>query len=143
MNLDQAQTVVNGALAAAAEDDMKALCVVVLDAGGHLLAMARQDGAAFGRFDVARGKASGAISIGVNSRLLEQLALERPHFINGAATAVGGDLVPVAGGVIIVDAEGAHLGAVGISGDTSDNDEKAALAGIAAAGLLPAPGARA
>ncbi len=135
MNLEQAQTIIDEALTAAADAKMNSLCVVVLDGGGHLIAMARQDSVPFGRVDVARGKAFGAISIGVNSRQLEQMALDRPYFINGAATAVGGDLVPVAGGVIVVDNEGNHIGAVGISGDTSDNDEKAALAGITAAGL--------
>ncbi len=135
MNLEQAQTIIEGALSAAADAGMNALCVVVLDSGGHLKAMARQDGVPFGRVDVARGKAKGAISIGANSRQLEQMALDRPYFINGAASAIGGDLVPVAGGLIIVDNEGNHIGAVGISGDTSDNDEKAALAGIAAAGM--------
>lgn len=135
MNLDQAQTIIDGAFAEAANDGMNPLCVVVLDAGGHIVAVARQDGASFGRVDVARGKAHGALSFGINSRVLEKLAMDRQYFINGAGRAVGGDLVPVAGGVIVVDDDGNHIGAVGISGDTSDKDEQAALAGITAAGL--------
>ncbi len=135
MNLNQAQTIIDGAFAAAAEAAMTPLCVVVLDAGGHIKALSRQDGASFGRVDVARGKAYGALSFGLNSRQVEQLAIDRPYFINGAAGAVGGDLVPVAGGVIVVDTDGNQVGAVGISGDTSDNDELAAMAGINAAGL--------
>jgi uncharacterized protein GlcG (DUF336 family) len=113
--------------------------VAVLDAGGHLVAFEREDGVANRRFEVAHGKAHGAISIGVNSRTLGVMAVERPHFVAGVTAAIGGALVPVAGGVIVVDADGTRLGAVGISGDTSDNDEAAALAGIAAAGLAAAP----
>jgi uncharacterized protein GlcG (DUF336 family) len=119
---------------------MKPLCVAVLDSGGHLVAFEREDGVANRRFDVAFGKAHGAISIGVGSRTLGVIALERPHFVAGVTAAIGGALVPVAGGVIVVDDEGARIGAVGVSGDTSDNDEAAALAGIAAAGLAAAAG---
>ena len=116
---------------------MSPLCVVVLDAGGHLKAFAREDGVPNRRFDVAYGKAYGAISIGVNSRALGEMAVERPHFVTGVTAAIGGALVPVAGGVIVVDDADRSIGAVGISGDTSDNDEAAAIAGIRAAGLTP------
>jgi uncharacterized protein GlcG (DUF336 family) len=85
--------------------------------------------------EVAFAKAFGAISIGPSSRQLEQMALDRPHFMAGVIGAVGGPVVPVAGGVVVLDAEGNRIGAVGVSGDTSDNDESAALAGIEAAGL--------
>jgi len=135
LTLRHANAVIQGALEAAENDDMQKLCVVVLDAGGHLKAMARQDGVPFGRVDVARAKAYGALSIGPNSRTLGNLAIDRPHFMAGVIGAVGGDVVPVAGGVVIVDDDGQRIGAVGISGDTSDNDETAGLAGIAAAGL--------
>ena len=135
ITLDQAHTIVTAALQKAADEGMNSLCVVVLDEGGHVKAVARQDGASFGRVDIARGKAFGAIAFGVNSATLEQMALGRGHFVAGAATALGGDLVPVAGGVVVVDGDENRVGAVGISGDSSDNDEIAALAGIEAAGL--------
>lgn len=137
MNLDQARAMIRGALSHRDEATLKPLCVAVLDAGGHLVAFEREDGVPNRRFDVAHGKAYGAISIGVNSRDLGAMAVDRPHFISGVAAAIGGALVPVAGGVIVLDDTGARIGAVGVSGDTSDNDEAAALAGISAAGLVP------
>jgi len=115
-------------------EDYNPLCVVVIDAGGHVIECEREDGVANRRFDVALGKAYGAVSIGVNSRTLGVMAVDRPHFMNGVTAAIGGSLVPVAGGVLIVDG-GRTIGAVGVSGDTSDNDEAAAIAGILAAGL--------
>ena len=135
ITLEQARTIISAALAHGGANKMNALCVVVLDAGGHLKAFEREDGVANRRFDVAHGKAYGAISIGVNSRLLGEMAVERPHFVAGVTAAIGGALVPVAGGVIVVDDNGHAIGAVGISGDTSDNDEAAARVGIEAAGL--------
>lgn len=134
ITLDQARTIVSAALAHGREHGMNPLCVAVLDGGGHLVAFEREDGVANRRFDVAMGKANGAISVGVSSRKLGEMAVERPHFVNGLIGAIS-PLVPVPGGVIVTDAEGSTVGAVGISGDTSDNDEAAALAGIAAAGL--------
>ena len=135
LTLDHARTIIAAALDHGHGAGMNPLCVAVLDAGGHLVAFEREDGVPNRRFDVAHGKAHGAISIGVNSRMLGQMAVDRPHFMTGVGNAIGGALVPVAGGVIVVDGEGRSIGAVGISGDTSDNDEAAALAGIAAAGL--------
>ena len=137
ITLEQAQTIIAGALAKGAVEDMNGLCVVVLDAGGRIIASVRQDGVSFGRIDVAHAKAFGAISIGLNSRAIEQMAIDRPHFIGGVSGAIGGALVPVAGGVIVLDGEAIRVGAVGISGDTSDNDELAAVAGIESAGLRP------
>lgn len=136
INLDQARTIIGHAFAHRASAGLKPLCVCVLDAGGHLIAFERQDGVANRRFDVAFAKAHGAISIGVNSRALGDMAIERPHFMSGVTAAIGGALVPVAGGVIVIDESGNRIGAVGVSGDTSDNDEAAAVAGIRAAGLL-------
>ena len=138
ITLDQAQTLISATLAKAGSEGMNSLCVVVLDGGGHMLACARQDGVPFGRVEIAHAKAFGAISIGMNSRTLEAMALERPHFIGGASRAVGGAVVPVAGGLIIVDGDGNRIGSVGVSGDTSDNDEIAARAGLEAAGLAAA-----
>ncbi|MEM7337053.1 MAG: heme-binding protein [Actinomycetota bacterium] len=137
ITLDQARTIVAAALAHGRENKMNPLCVAVLDAGGHLKAFEREDGVPNRRFDVAMGKAHGAISIGVSSRTLGEMAIDRPHFVNGLIGSVEGPLVPVPGGLIIADGSGAVVGAVGISGDSSDNDEAAALAGVAAAGLKP------
>ena len=117
------------------EAGMKPLSCVVVDAGGHVIAFQRQDGTSFLRLDIARGKAAGALALGVNSRRLEEMAKERPHFIGALAHLTPGGLAPVAGGVIVKGPDGLPIGAVGVTGDTSDNDEVAALAGIAAAGL--------
>jgi uncharacterized protein GlcG (DUF336 family) len=135
ITLKIAQTVVQHALAQARKSGLRPLSVAVLDARGAVIAVASEDGASFKRFQVAHGKAHGALSFNVGSRALGVMAAERPHFFAGAAHAVGGALVPVAGGVLIKNTEGAVLGAVGVSGDTSDNDEVAAIAGIVAAGL--------
>ena len=135
ITLGQARTIIAAAFDHGTEHGLNPLCVVVLDAGGHPKAFERQDGAANRRFDVANGKAYGAISIGVGSRTLGEMAVGRPHFVNGLIGAINGPLVPVPGGVLVVDDEGATIGAVGISGDTSDHDEDAAVAGIQAAGL--------
>jgi uncharacterized protein GlcG (DUF336 family) len=136
LTLDDARAIIRGAFDHAAASGFKPLSVAVLDAGGHLLAFERQDGSSNRRFDIAVGKAHGAISIGVNSRTLGVMAVDRPHFMAGAGNAIGGSLVPVAGGVLVMH-EGRAIAAVGISGDTSDNDEAAAMAGIRAAGLSP------
>jgi uncharacterized protein GlcG (DUF336 family) len=136
LSLMHARTIISEALTHRVAEGFNPLCVVVVDAGGHVVACEREDGVANRRFDVALGKAYGAISIGVNSRTLGVMAVERPHFMAGVTAAIGGSLVPVAGGVLIVDS-GRTIGAVGVSGDTSDNDEAAALAGIRAAGLTP------
>ena len=137
ITLDQARAIIAGAFEFARGRDLKPLCVAVLDSGGHLIAFERQDGVANRRFEIAFGKAHGAISIGVNSRTLGEMATERPHFIAGVTSSIGGQLVPVAGGLVVLDELGARSGAVGISGDTSDNDEAAAFAGIEAAHLEP------
>lgn len=137
ISLEQARTIIAKGFAHQLSAGLKPLCICVLDAGGHLIAFERQDGVANRRFDIAFGKAHGAISIGVNSRALGDMAIERPHFMNGVTAAIGGVLVPVAGGVIVVDEAGHRIGAVGVSGDTSDNDEAAAVAGIRAADLIP------
>jgi uncharacterized protein GlcG (DUF336 family) len=135
IGIEAARAIIAAAFAHGRHEGMKPLCVAVLDAGGHLVAFEREDGAANRRFDVAHAKAYGAISIGVNSRTLGTMAVERPHFVAGLTAAIGGALVPVAGGVLISD-RGLAIGAVGVSGDTSDNDEAAAIAGIHAAGLV-------
>jgi len=134
ITLDQARTIVAGTRAAGVEHGLKPLTVVVLDAGGHVVAVEREDGASNQRFEVAYGKAHGALALGIGSRALMTRAEQQPSFIAAVTQSVGA-LVPVPGGVLVRDADGALLGAVGVTGDTSDNDEAAALAGIGSAEL--------
>ena len=138
LTLAQAQTIVTAALAHARANNFAPMGVVVLDARGVLKAYAAEDGTSLRRSDIAIGKAHGALAMGVGSRTLGKRAEERPHFVAAVTHAVGGSLIPVAGGVLI-KGEGGFIGAVGVTGDTSDNDEAAALAGIAAAGLTADP----
>jgi uncharacterized protein GlcG (DUF336 family) len=140
ITLRKARTIISKALAKAADAGMKPLAVLVLDAGGHVKAFERQDGASIGRFDIARGKASGALQMGLGSRALNKRAEAQAYFVLAAGNAFPDGLIPVPGGVLVRDRKGALLGAVGISGDTSDNDEAAAIAGIEAAGFTADPG---
>ncbi|NIX76500.1 GlcG/HbpS family heme-binding protein [Microvirga terricola] len=136
LTLQTAQTIVSAALKTAREKSFKALAIVVYDERGALKALASEDGTSLKRAEIAMGKAYGALSLGVGSRALHKMATDRPYFVAAATHAVGGQLVPVPGGVLIKDAKGRILGSVGVSGDTSDNDEIAAAAGIEAAGLV-------
>ena len=138
ITLDQARAVVAGTLAAGRERGLNPLTVVVLDAGGHVTAVEREDGSSTKRFEVAHGKAHGAVAFGWGSRRTMGRAEDFAPFVTGAGQAVG-PLVPVPGGVLIRTADGELLGAVGVSGDNSDNDEAAALAGIESAGLVGQP----
>jgi uncharacterized protein GlcG (DUF336 family) len=135
VTLAQADTIIGAAMAKGHELELNPLTVAVMDDGGHLVAFKREDNSSLLRFDIATGKAWGALGMGVPSRALEQRSKERPGFVNGLITASGGRLIPAAGGVLIKDDNGLTIGAVGISGDTSDNDETCAFAGIEAAGL--------
>ena len=139
LSLSDAALIVDEALAAARAEAMLPLAVAVLDAGGHLVAFKREDGCGVLRFDIARGKAWGAIGMGVSGRLLRERLGDRPVFQNALAAASDGRFIPVPGGVLIRDAGGRVIGAVGISGDTSDRDEYCAILGIRAAGLMPDP----
>ena len=141
LTLAAAQTLVAAALDHAGKAGLKPLAVTVLDARGALKCFAAQDGTSLKRGEVAHGKAHGALALGMGSRSIHKRAREQDYFIAAVSHVVGGALVPVPGGVLIRDKAGALLGAVGISGDTSDNDEAAAMAGIAAAGLVGDPGA--
>jgi uncharacterized protein GlcG (DUF336 family) len=114
---------------------LKPLSVVILDGRGALVAAASEDGCSRLRAKIAHGKANAAIGLGMGTRALMNRAEQQAYFIQAVNGVFGGDMVPVPGGVLIQDADGALLGAVGISGDTSDNDEAAAIAAIAAAGL--------
>ena len=118
-------------------EDWKQIAEMYLtDGRGTVKAAASEDGTSLRRFEIALGKARGAVALGLGSRAIGAMAIDRPHFFAGAVHAVGGEMVPVAGGVLIRATGGMLLGAAGVSGDTSDNDEAAASAGIAAAGLL-------
>ena len=140
IDLETAKAIVAAARSHAKTAGLKPLTVVVLDAGGHVRAAEREDGSANKRFEIAFGKAHGALSLGMGSRGLMERAEQQPYFIAAVTSAIGGALVPVPGGVLVRDSDGALIGAVGITGDTSDNDEAAALAGIEAAGLAGQPG---
>ncbi len=135
ISLDQAQAIVAGALKEGRALGLKPISVVVLDAGGHMIAFAREDNSSNLRPQIATAKASGALALGVSSRAIAEMAIERPTFVNAAAGLNPAGVVPAAGGVLVRDGDGAVIGAVGVTGDTSDNDELAALAGISAAGL--------
>jgi uncharacterized protein GlcG (DUF336 family) len=136
ISLEQARTIIAGALAKAGDAGLKPLAVVVLDAGGHTTAFERQDGASAMRFKLAHGKAYGAIAMGLGSRALYQRAQEQPYFIDAMNALADGALVPVPGGVLIRDESATLIGAVGVTGDNSDNDEICAIAGVEAAGLV-------
>jgi uncharacterized protein GlcG (DUF336 family) len=140
LKLVTARTIVTAALAYAKEHKLKPLAIGVLDDRGALVAFMAQDGTSLKRGEIALAKANGAIALGMGSRALMMRAEQQPSFIAAAGAAIGGALVPVPGGVLIKSAAGKVLGAAGISGDTSDNDEAAALAGIAAAKLESDPG---
>jgi uncharacterized protein GlcG (DUF336 family) len=140
LKLVTARTIVTAALAYAKEHKLKPLAIGVLDDRGALVAFMAQDGTSLKRGEIALAKANGAIALGMGSRALMMRAEQQPSFIAAAGAAIGGALVPVPGGVLIKNAAGKVLGAAGISGDTSDNDEAAALAGIAAAKLESDPG---
>ena len=137
---EQAKTVVSAALAYAREQKFKPLGVAVLDVRGALVAYGAEDGSSLGRAHVAIGKASGTIEMGLGSRALGKRAIEAPTFVAALAVVFPRGAISVAGGVLIKDGD-ETVGAVGISGDTSDNDEAAALAGIAAAKLSGDTGA--
>src|SRR4051812_50222315 len=128
LTLQTAQTIAQATLSTAREKSFKPLAVVVYDSRGALRALLAEDGTSLKRAEIAMGKAYGALSLGVGSRALHKMATDRPYFVAAASHVVGGMMVPVPGGILIKDAQGAVLGAVGVSGDTSDNDEIAGAA---------------
>lgn len=135
ITLDQARSVIAAAQAKGQELGLQPLAVAVLDTGGHLKAFERQEGASLMRPQIAHGKAYGALAMGLGSRALLARAEQQPFFIGAMNALAGGALVPVPGGVLIRDGDGHLMGAVGVTGDTSDNDEACAVAGVEAAGL--------
>jgi uncharacterized protein GlcG (DUF336 family) len=141
MDLEKAELIVDAALKHARQAKMKPLCVAVLDAAGTLVALKKEDGASFLRPQIAQAKAWGAIGMGMGTRSLATRAATHPAFIAAVGSLTEGRIVPVPGGVLICTHAKEVIGAVGISGDHSDNDEACAVAGIAAAGFSADTGA--
>jgi uncharacterized protein GlcG (DUF336 family) len=140
ISLAQATVIVDAALAKGREKSFDPLTVVVLDSGGHVVAAKREDRSGILRFEIAFGKAWGALGFGLGSRSLATRATKAPMFVAAVASVAEGRMVPVPGGVLIRGADKNVIGAVGISGDTSDNDEMAVIFGIESAGLVADPG---
>ncbi|SIQ43140.1 Uncharacterized conserved protein GlcG, DUF336 family [Rhizobium sp. RU35A] len=140
LKLSDAITIIETALSEARSRSLAPLVVAVLDAGGHLVAFQREDGAGIVRFDIAYGKAWGSLGMGFGTRELTERAAKNPTFITVLASVSAGRMVPSPGGVLILDADGTVIGAVGISGDIGDKDEACAIAGIEKAGFRAAPG---
>ena len=136
LTLDKANLIIQTAINKARELNMAPLTVVVLDAAGHLKAMQREDGASMIRQQIATAKAWGAVNMGVSSRSLAGVAVQRPDFMKALIGLADGKVMPVPGGVLIRDEENSLIGAIGISGDVSDQDERCAIAGIEAAGFI-------
>jgi uncharacterized protein GlcG (DUF336 family) len=138
LTLELALKVIDGAFTKASELGCEPLTVVVLDAGGHEVAVQRQDRSGILRVDIARAKAWGALGMGYSSREIAERAQKAPGFFGALAAVSDGRLAPAAGAVLLKDDDGYAIGAVGVSGDTSDRDEQCALAGVAAAGFSAA-----
>ncbi len=136
MTLAQANQIVAAALAQSQASGYKPMAVVVLDDAGHVKSAQRQDGASMFRIDIASGKAWAAIGMGAASRVLGQRAKENPNFFVALAATAQGKFLPQTGAVLIMDASGAVVGAVGASGGTGDEDEAICIAGVVAAGLV-------
>ncbi|WP_126974576.1 GlcG/HbpS family heme-binding protein [Frigidibacter oleivorans] len=137
LTLEAARTIIATALDHGRDHGWKPLSAVVLDAGGHVLSFDRGDGASPGRFEIARAKAYGAVMLGMGGSAQMARAEAQAYFMAAVNGVFGGQVLPVPGGVLVRDAAGAVIGAVGVTGDTSDNDAAAAAAGIRAAGFEP------
>jgi uncharacterized protein GlcG (DUF336 family) len=134
ITLDQARTMISEARRKGAEMGLKPLSVIVLDAGGHTLAFEREDGAAPGRYEIAQGKAYGCVMLGMPGSAQMARAEAQAYFMAAANGAYGGKVIPVPGGVLVLQ-DGVVVGAVGVTGDTSENDAAVAVVGIEAAGF--------
>jgi len=140
LRLEVASRIVESALKRATELTLKPMTVAVLDGGGHLIAFKRQDHSGILRPDIAVGKAWGTLGMGAGGRSLALRAAAAPAFYAALVGASQGRVVPVAGGVLVLDADKEILGAVGVSGDLPDNDESCAIYGIEQAGLVAGTG---
>lgn len=141
ITLDQAQRIVSAAHAHGTEQGFNPLTVAVLDPGGAIVALGRQDGSGYLRPDLAVGKANGVLALGMTNRAIAARAADSPEFFTSVAGLAGGKIFSVPGGVFVKDAEGTLHGAVGVTGDASLNDEAAAVAGIESVGLVAITGA--
>ncbi len=139
MNLELANSLIRSALEYRKAHDLKPLTIAVIDAGGHLVSLQREDGTSNLRAAIAQGKAKGAVAMGLGSRALFERAQQQPYFIEAMNALNDGNLVPVPGGVLIRK-DGILIGAIGITGDNSDNDEACAAASIEALGLVAETG---
>ena len=140
LTLAVARKICDAALAKCRDMKLKPMAITVLDARGCVKTSVAEDGTSLMRNEIAYGKAHGALALGMGSRAIFKRANEQPYFVDAISTMTRGAMIPVPGGVLIQDKSGALLGAIGISGDTSDNDETAAVAGIEAAGLSASTG---
>ncbi len=136
LTLDHAGKIIAAALEHSHRQGYKPMGIAVLDAAGHLVAFAREDGASMFRFDIAQGKAWAAVGMGASSRVLAQRARDNPNFFVSLAATAQGKFLPQTGAVLVKSADGVVLGAVGASGGTGDEDEAICIAGIEAAGLI-------
>ncbi|TQV81619.1 GlcG/HbpS family heme-binding protein [Denitrobaculum tricleocarpae] len=135
LTLEKARVIISTALSRGREMELNPLTVAILDAGGQLKALEREDGTSTLRTKIAQGKANGALAVGAGTRTLFKRAQEQPYFVDALNGLADGNIVPVPGGVLIRDSDGKPVGAVGVTGDSSDNDEICAVAGIEAAGF--------
>lgn len=129
MNLELANGLITAALEHRQSKGMKPLTIAVIDAGGHLVALQREDGTSNLRAEIAQGKAKGAVALGLGSRAIFERAQQQPYFVNAVGALADGHLIPVPGGVLI-KRDGVLIGAIGITGDSSDNDEACAVTAI-------------
>lgn len=136
ISLRKARTIIRKTLEKGREMELKPLSVVVLDAGGNVQAFEREDGAAPGRFAIAHGKAYGSVMLGMAGTAQMKRAEDQAYFMAAVNGAYGGSVIPVPGGILLRDKKGAVIGAIGVTGDTSDNDVLAGMAGIEAAGVI-------
>ena len=136
LSLNKARTIIRNTLKKGREMELKPLSVVVLDAGGHVQAFEREDGASPGRFAIAHGKAYGAVMLGMAGTAQMARAEQQAYFMAAVNGVFGGQVIPVPGGVLLRDKKNQVIGAVGVTGDTSGNDAIAAMAGIEAAGVI-------
>ncbi|WP_282606564.1 heme-binding protein [Pelagibius sp. Alg239-R121] len=135
LTLEKARQIIATALAKGREMELKPLTIAVLDAGGQLKALEREDGTSTLRAKIAQGKANGSLAVGAGTRTLFKRAQEQPYFVDALNGLADGNLVPVPGGVLIRDGNGKAVGAIGVTGDSSDNDEVCAVVGVEAAGF--------
>jgi uncharacterized protein GlcG (DUF336 family) len=141
LTFDQALAIAKATLEEGRRRDFAPLCAVVLDAGAHPVVVLREDGASISRPEIATAKAAGCLGMGLGGREIAKRAAHVPHFFAALTTVLPKGILPVPGGVLIRDETGEILGAIGVSGDTSDNDEICAVAAIEAAGLKADTGA--